>query len=146
MHDTVTEDNIAELVDSFYSRIRDDPSLGPIFADAIGANWGPHLDKMRRFWSSVVLATRTYKGNPMITHLQLPRLTANHFGSWLRLWGETVTGIYSEDLARFLIERAQMIGERLLYAISSYHESRIGRPPKQGNEHYDSDRSALLHQ
>jgi hemoglobin len=123
MYDTITEDNIAELVDSFYSRIRDDQLLGPIFADAIGNDWGPHLDKMKRFWSSVVLATRKYKGNPMMAHLQLLRLTEDHFGRWLQLWSETVAGLCSEELARFFIGRAEMIGERLLHAISSYHES-----------------------
>jgi hemoglobin len=125
MYDTITEDSIAELVESFYSRIRDDQSLGPIFAGALGSNWGPHLDKMKRFWSSVVLATRTYKGNPMIAHLQLPRLTEDHFGRWLQLWSETVAGLCSEELARFFIGRAEMIGERLLHAISCYHESAI---------------------
>jgi hemoglobin len=90
MYHSITEDSIAELVDSFYSRIRGDQALGPIFADAIGDDWGPHLDKMRRFWSSVVLATRTYKGNPMMSHLQLPRLTQEDFAQWLQLWTETV--------------------------------------------------------
>jgi hemoglobin len=88
MYHTVTEDSIAELVDTFYMRIRDDQLLGPIFADAIGADWGPHLSKMKRFWSSVLLASRAYKGNPMIAHLQLPRLTEDHFERWLQLWRE----------------------------------------------------------
>jgi hemoglobin len=62
MYHTVTEDSIADLVDTFYWQIRDDELLGPIFAGAIGTEWGPHLDKMKRFWSSVLLASRTYKG------------------------------------------------------------------------------------
>jgi hemoglobin len=45
MYETTTEESIAELVDSFYSRIRSDQLLGPIFADAIGSNWRPHLEK-----------------------------------------------------------------------------------------------------
>lgn len=125
MYDTITEESIAALVDGFYSRIGDDPSLGPIFAGVIGADWGPHLTKMKRFWSSVVLATRTYKGNPMMAHLQLPHLTEDHFRRWLQLWSETAAGLYSEELARLFIGRAEMIGERLLHAISGYHESVI---------------------
>jgi truncated hemoglobin YjbI len=61
----------------------------------------------------------------MMTHLQLPRLTEDHFGRWLQLWSETVAGLCSEELARFFIGRAKTIGERLLDAISSYHESVI---------------------
>lgn len=125
MYDVITENSIAEQVDSFYSRIHDDRLLGPIFADAIGSEWGPHLDKMKRFWSSVALASRTYKGNPRVAHLRLPRLTEDHFGRWLQLWSETVAGLYSEELARVFIGRAEIIGERLLHAISIHHESKI---------------------
>lgn len=125
MYHTVTEDSIAEVVDTFYGRIRDDQLLGPIFADAIGINWGPHLDKMKTFWSSVLLASRAYKGNRMIAHLQLPGLTRHHFERWLQLWRETVAALCSDELASLLIRKAQIIGERLLDAITTYHESAV---------------------
>jgi hemoglobin len=125
MYHSVTTHSIADLVDTFYSRIRDDQMLGPIFADAIGTDWGPHLDKMKTFWSSVLLVSRAYKGNPMIAHLQLPRLTQDHFERWSQLWRETALVLCSEELASLFIQKAQMIGERLLYAISTYHESAI---------------------
>lgn len=125
MYHTVTEDSIAEVVDTFYGRIRDDQLLGPIFAGAIGAEWGPHLDKMKTFWSSVLLASRAYKGNPMIAHLQLPRLTQHHFERWLQLWRETVSALCSDELASLLIRKAQTIGERLLHAITAYHEPAV---------------------
>jgi hemoglobin len=113
------------VVDTFYGRIRDDQLLGPIFAGTIGTHWGPHLDKMKSFWSSVLLASRAYKGNPMIAHLQLPRLTQDHLERWLQLWRETVAALCSEELASLLIRKAQMIGERLLHAITTYHKSAV---------------------
>jgi hemoglobin len=125
MYHTVTEGSIAEVVDTFYGRIREDQLLGPIFADAIGSEWGPHLDKMKTFWSSVLLASRGYKGNPMIAHLQLPRLTRDHFERWLQLWRETVTALCSEEAASLFNPKAQMIGERLLHAITTYHEPAV---------------------
>ncbi len=118
----VNEENIGVLVDAFYTKVRDDLLLGPIFAEAIGDDWGPHLAKMKAFWSSVLLASRTYKGNPMIAHLRLPRLTRDHFDRWLQLWRATAAEVCSEQAASVFIERAEMIGERLLYAISMYHE------------------------
>ena len=123
MYQTVSEDSIAEMVDTFYGKIRDDQLLGPIFAEAIGTDWKPHLQKMKTFWSTVLLASRSYKGNPMITHLQLPRLAPHHFEHWLQLWRETADGLCSENVAAIFIQKAQMIGERLLNAISTYHES-----------------------
>jgi len=109
----------------YYGRIRDDELLGPIFAGALGTEWGPHLDKMKTFWSSILLASRAYIGNPMIAHLQLPRLTLHHFERWLELWRETVAALCSDELASLLIRKAQMIGERLLHAITTYHESAV---------------------
>lgn len=134
MYHTVTEDSIAELVDSFYSRIRDDQLLGPIFADAVGGDWGPHLNKMKAFWSSVLLASGAYKGNPMIAHLQLPRLTQDHFERWLQLWRETVAALYSHELASLFIGKAEIIGERLLYAISAYRELAVREPADAARE------------
>jgi hemoglobin len=123
MYQTVTETCIASLVDAFYRKIREDQLLAPIFADAIGTDWKPHLEKMNAFWSSVLLASGTYKGNPMIAHLQLPRLAQRHFERWLQLWRETAAGLCSENVASLFVQRAEMIGERLLHATSIYHEA-----------------------
>ena len=123
MHHTVTEAAIGEIVDTFYSKVRNDDLLGPIFAGSIGDDWTPHLTKMKAFWSSVLLASCTYKGNPMIAHLELPRLTHHHFERWLQLWDETATALFSEELASIFVQKARMIGARLLHVISQYHET-----------------------
>lgn len=120
MHCSITEISIAEMVETFYSRIRGDDLLGPVFAEAIGLDWAPHLEKMKAFWSSVLLASRTYKGNPMIAHLKLPLLNVQHFERWLELWRRTAATLCSPELAEVFIQRAQMIGDRLLSAIAQY--------------------------
>ena len=43
--------------------------LGPIFNNAI-ADWPEHLEKLTAFWSSVMLTSGRYKGNPMAAHLK----------------------------------------------------------------------------
>ncbi len=65
----MNESSIGILVDRFYARVRQDNILGPIFAEKIGDDWEPHLETMRAFWSSLMLASGRYKGNPMLTHL-----------------------------------------------------------------------------
>lgn len=125
MYNAVTEASIADMVDTFYNKVRSDQLLGPIFAGAIGDDWGPHLQKMKAFWSSVLLASRTYKGNPMIAHLKLPRLSQHHFERWLQLWTETAGDLCSEGLASVFIQKAEMIGARLLYTISQYHQPAV---------------------
>ncbi|WP_347310985.1 group III truncated hemoglobin [Defluviimonas sp. SAOS-178_SWC] len=50
------DDILTTLVHRFYTRVRADAALGPIFEDRI-ADWPPHLDRMAAFWSSVALMT-----------------------------------------------------------------------------------------
>ena len=40
--DLCTEAEVAELVDAFYARVRDDAILGPVFEDNV-ADWSRHL-------------------------------------------------------------------------------------------------------
>ena len=83
--DHVSEDGIRQLVDAFYVKVRADPELAPIFARAIPGDWQPHLTKMYAFWSSVMLATGRYKGNPVAKHLVIPGMKPELFERWLAL-------------------------------------------------------------
>jgi hypothetical protein len=65
--DHISEDGIRRLVDEFYARVRADTELAPIFNRAIPGDWGLHLATMRDFWSSVMLTSGRYKGNPVAT-------------------------------------------------------------------------------
>ena len=134
MYQTVTEACIADMVATFYAQVRNDQLLGPIFEDAIGSHWETHLLKMNAFWSSVLLASGTYKGNPMLAHLQLPRLTERHFARWLQLWRETATRLCSEAVASLFLRKAEMIGERLLYAISAHHDAATRQPAQAARQ------------
>jgi hemoglobin len=125
MYAFVNDNAIGDMVDTFYTAIRHDPLLGPIFVDAIGDEWTAHLTKMKAFWSSVLLASRSYKGNPMIAHLRLPRLTETHFERWLELWRITAEALCSKQLAQLFVERAETIGARLLYTISQFHDPTV---------------------
>lgn len=117
-----SEGQIRELVDRFYSRVRNDELLGPVFADAIGNDWEPHLAKMSDFWSTVVLASRRYKGNPMLTHLMLPRIEREHFERWLAYWRDTTAEVLGDTSAAVFVKKAEFMAERLLSAIDAHHE------------------------
>ena len=43
------------LVDSFYGKVRKDPMLKDIFNNKIEDRWPEHLEKMYRFWQTVLL-------------------------------------------------------------------------------------------
>ncbi|WP_432329955.1 group III truncated hemoglobin [Mucilaginibacter sp. P25] len=52
------------MVDSFYTKIRQDDLLGPIFNERIGDKWSEHLEKMYSFWQTTLLGEHTYSGRP----------------------------------------------------------------------------------
>jgi hemoglobin len=114
----MNETQIGQLVDGFYAKVREDGMLGPIFADAIGDQWDSHLATMRTFWSSVMLGSAAYKGNPMAAHMRLPRLSPQHFERWLMLWRETAAEVCG-DQGPLFVQRAEAIAGRLLAAVSS---------------------------
>ena len=109
----MTEEQLATLVDRFYAKVRQDAALGPVFNGAID-DWPGHLDKLGAFWSSVMLTSGRYKGNPMAAHLKhRERILPAMFERWLALWGETAREILGEQAAAGVIAKAERIAESL---------------------------------
>ncbi|WP_299821081.1 group III truncated hemoglobin [uncultured Jannaschia sp.] len=98
---------LTRLVHAFYDLARRDPLLGPIFTERI-SDWGPHLDRMVAFWSSVALMTGRYHGSPMRAHLFLPMEKA-HFDRWLDLFSEAARETCPPPGAAHVIGRAERI-------------------------------------
>jgi hemoglobin len=115
----VTEPMIAQVVHSFYARIRRDPDLGPIFETAIGDRWDAHLAKLCDFWSSVLLMTGRFRGAPMPAHIRLPGLSSEHFERWLGLWRDTVRALCPPEAAALFTARAEMIAQSLQLGIAA---------------------------
>jgi hemoglobin len=113
----LSEDTIRHLVDRFYVKVRLDPQLGPIFERAIPGDWGSHLATMHDFWSSVMLTSGRYKGNPVATHLRLEGIEPQLFERWLALFDETCHELLHEDIAAAFRAKAVRIAESLKLAL-----------------------------
>lgn len=124
------EAEIALLVRRFYTRIRADTVLGPIFNDVIGDNWEPHLLKMIDFWSSVMLTTGRYKGQPMRAHLKLKQVTPEHFERWLKLFRETADEVCAPETADRFVEKAGRIAESL--QLGMFFKPMLHDPSREG--------------
>lgn len=109
------EVRLTALVHRFYSKVRSDPVLGPIFAGRI-EDWPSHLTKMAAFWSSVALMTGRYSGAPMQAHAHLP-IAWPHFERWLALFRETAAETCTPAGANHVIERAERIARSLNMAV-----------------------------
>jgi hemoglobin len=125
--DQITEDAIRRLVDRFYVKIRADPELGPVFTAAIPGDWAQHLATMRDFWSSVMLTTGRYKGNPMAVHLRIEGLALPLFDRWLELFGQTCGELFDVETAEAFRAKAARIAESLKLFLFYRPELDLGR-------------------
>src|SRR5665213_183025 len=112
--DLCTEAEVAELIDSFYARVRDDAILGPVFQRHV-ADWSRHLPKMIDFWSSALRGSKNYRGTPMPVHCALPGLTHSMFEHWLDLFFETAQTLPNQAMAERAVELSQRIAQSLWY-------------------------------
>lgn len=101
-------EDIRLLVDEFYTNVRKDVLLGPIFEDIIADRWGEHLEKMYRFWQTVLLDEHTYYGAPFPPHAQMP-VDEQHFNRWVGIFHSTVDSLFEGENA----EKAKLQGERM---------------------------------
>ena len=114
--DDITEDTIKTLVDGFYQKVRADAELGSVFSAAIGEKdeqWTPHLERMYAFWSSVMLTSGRYHGNPMKKHSDLPAFDERPFDRWLTLFADTAREIHTAKIAEQYVKTSQRIAESL---------------------------------
>jgi hemoglobin len=111
---TLTEDEIRDVVEAFYTKVRRDSLLGPVFAHAIADDaWPAHLAIIRDFWSSVMLRTGRYQRNPFSAHLQVEGIRPELFDRWLALFRETCDELLAPGPAEAFFRKAVMIGDGL---------------------------------
>jgi hemoglobin len=121
----IDEPMIERLVRAFYTKVRADELLGPIFAARI-RDWEPHLQRMCAFWSSVALMSGRYHGTPMTKHLPLP-VDGEHFDRWLGLFEATAGEVCSPEATKHFVERARRIAESLELGIAGHRGEFLAR-------------------
>ena len=121
----ITEEEISTLVDRFYAKVQLDPEIGPIFNETI-EDWPTHLALLKNFWSTVMLTTGRYKGDPMMTHLQLP-LEPSHFNRWLALFAETARQVLRADHAVAIIAKSERIAANFKAGMA-YQQNSFAQP------------------
>lgn len=115
----ITEDLIHQVVHAFYTEVRRDPALAPVFDRAIGDGWDIHLARMCDFWSSVMLLTGRFKGAPMRVHAAIPGLGPAHFARWLQLFRQTVERVCPGEPAALFLRKAETIGQSLQLGLAT---------------------------
>ncbi|MBB5704612.1 truncated hemoglobin YjbI/tellurite resistance-related uncharacterized protein [Ochrobactrum daejeonense] len=111
------------VLSAFYARVRRDPDLGPVFSEVV-EDWTEHLQRLEDFWSSLMLASGRYKGNPVAMHvIHAQRIHPRMFTRWLQLWKQTTDEMVPGEVARDMQTKAARIADRLSRAMHGVEAS-----------------------
>lgn len=125
--DIKTIADIKLLVDQFYTTVREDNLIGPIFQERIQNNWNTHLEKMYRFWQTILLDKHTYFGSPFPPHISLP-IEAKHFDHWILLFTNTVDSLYVGEKAEEAKWRAQKMAQMFQFKKEYFNTNPTNKP------------------
>jgi hemoglobin len=126
LSDIKTLDDIKLLVDTFYLKVQKDNFIGPIFNEKIANRWPEHLEKMYRFWQTILLEEHTYSGSPFPPHKHLP-VEKEHFERWMEIFIATVNHLFEGPLAEEAKLRAKNMAEMFNYKIQYFRNAEKDR-------------------
>ncbi len=105
MKDIETKADVEKLITLFYSKVVQDASLYPFFANI---DLEKHLPHMIHFWCFALLDEAGYTTNVVEKHLQMP-LKAIHFSTWLQHFNQTVDTLFIGEKAEAAKQRLTLL-------------------------------------
>lgn len=124
--------DIKLLVNTFYAKVQDDDLIGPIFNQKMLGRWPEHLEKMYRFWQTILLEEHTYSGSPFPPHKQLP-IDQAHFDRWMEIFTSTVDFLFIGKLAEEAKVRAANMAYMFNYKIEYFRNAENELKNSKGN-------------
>ncbi|MEX0289982.1 MAG: group III truncated hemoglobin [Flavobacteriaceae bacterium] len=120
--------DIRLLVTTFYGKVREDKTLGPIFNGIIN-DWEEHFELLTDFWETQLFLKRKYSGNPVKAHQDVDdkinnSVTPEHFGLWLNLWFATLEELFDGEIAWIAKNRAQKMSTMLYLQIYEHRNKK----------------------
>ena len=112
-------EDIKLLVNTFYKKVQNDDLIGPVFNEKMMGRWPEHLEKMYRFWQTLLLEEHTYSGSPFPPHKHLP-VNQSHFDRWMEIFTQTVDSLFVGKLAEEAKIRAANMAYMFNYKIEYF--------------------------
>lgn len=119
LQDISNLEDIQLLVNTFYKKVQEDALIGPIFNEKLQNRWPEHLEKMYRFWQTILLNEHSYSGSPFPPHKQLA-VAKEHFEKWMTIFAQTTDGLFSGPLAEEAKLRAKNMSEMFHHKIEYF--------------------------
>ena len=127
--DDITEEDIQKLTHVFYTWVRKDDLLGPIFNGKIGTSdkdWEPHIEKINNFWSNIFLRTGRYHGQPLSKHIGFPTMSPKHFTRWLELFDKAGAKALAPHKHERFNQTAKRIAQSFQMALAVHYSQKEG--------------------
>ncbi|MEO6948658.1 MAG: group III truncated hemoglobin [Ginsengibacter sp.] len=121
-HDIIKVEDVKNLVDTFYGKVREDDLIGPIFNKKLEGRWPEHLAKLTTFWQTILIGEHTYFGTPFPPHSELP-IDSSHFERWIMLFNQTVDNLFEGETATEAKWRAGKMSEMFQFKLSMKREN-----------------------
>jgi hemoglobin len=105
-------DDLFLLVERFYKKLLNDPSISYLFTDIAKINLEHHLPILVDFWDMVLFGSDTYRKNAMQPHMKINQLSAfkkEHFVIWLGYFNQTVDELFKGEVAEMAKQRAASV-------------------------------------
>lgn len=125
LSDIATRTDVEKLVDTFYEKVRANPTIGPVFNDIARVDWDTHIPKLYDFWDGILFGSGKYRGRPMPPHFRLNEthpFRPEYFDTWLALFYETVDELFEGEKANEAKMRAVNIASVMEYRINLINE------------------------
>lgn len=119
--DIRTRSDIELLVDTFYKSVLKDELIGSFFTEVIALDFEKHMPTMYDFWEMAVLDKMVYKGNPMLKHISLDKLSPldeEHFDRWISIFSQTLDQLFEGPNANKAKQKAQTMKSLMLHKIN----------------------------
>ncbi len=119
-HDILNRNDIVTLINNFYTKVKQDQSIGYFFTDVAAIDWDHHLPQMYDFWESLLFSKSLFSGNPMKKHIELNNkspLTEKHFAQWIKLFNLAVDSSFEGVNSNRIKNYALTIQENLISRI-----------------------------
>lgn len=117
------EEDLTNVVHTFYDRVQRDKKLGPIFNDVVKIDWASHLPVMVSFWRTIMFGDGGYQGNPLMAHMKWTsevKMNTQQFLHWLDLFHRTIDDLYDGPNTDLLKMRSSNMATMLPRRIKEY--------------------------
>jgi hemoglobin len=121
--DIQTREDLYQLISIFYTQVLEDELLSVFFKEIVPIDIEQHFPTMVNFWETVLFSKASYKGNPMLKHIELSRLKRLepiHFDRWICLWTETVQTNFQGENTRKVLQKATQIKDLMEYKVQGH--------------------------